>query len=71
MESLDGKKATLGMTDPEKTVDVGEIIDSANYFWVPFGITVMMVIIMLTDGFGLFTTGYIGPHIVKDSAVCK
>ena len=54
------------MTDPDKTVDVGEIIDSANYFWVPFGITVMMVIIMLTDGFGLFTTGYIGPHIVKD-----
>jgi MFS transporter, AAHS family, 4-hydroxybenzoate transporter len=54
------------MTDTEKTVDVGEIIDSANYFWVPFGITVMMVIIMLTDGFGLFTTGYIGPHIVKD-----
>ncbi|MEJ0006809.1 MAG: hypothetical protein WDM77_10720 [Steroidobacteraceae bacterium] len=43
-----------------KTVDVGEVIDSANYFWVPFGITVMMVIIMLTDGFGLFTTGYIG-----------
>ncbi|HTC44803.1 MAG TPA: MFS transporter [Steroidobacteraceae bacterium] len=49
-----------------ETVDVGEVIDSANYFWVPFGITVMMVIIMLTDGFGLFTTGYIGPHIVKD-----
>jgi AAHS family 4-hydroxybenzoate transporter-like MFS transporter len=57
----------LGIEDNNKTVvDVGEIIDSANYFWVPFGITVMMVIIMLTDGFGLFTTGYIGPHIVKD-----
>ncbi|MGC1457588.1 MAG: MFS transporter [Steroidobacteraceae bacterium] len=52
--------------DNNKTVNVGEVIDSANYFWVPFGITVMMVIIMLTDGFGLFTTGYIGPHIVKD-----
>jgi AAHS family 4-hydroxybenzoate transporter-like MFS transporter len=52
--------------DNSKTVEVGEVIDSANYFWVPFGITVMMVIIMLTDGFGLFTTGYIGPHIVKD-----
>src|SRR3984885_8672917 len=26
----------------------------------------MMVIIMLTDGFGLFTTGYIGPFVVKD-----
>ncbi len=52
--------------DNKKTVEVGEVIDSAHYFWVPFGITVMMVIIMLTDGFGLFTTGYIGPHIVKD-----
>ena len=52
--------------DNNKTVDVGEVIDSANYFWVPFGITVMMVIIMLNDGFGLFTTGYIGPHVVKD-----
>src|ERR1700733_8739067 len=52
--------------DNNKTVDVGEVIDSANYFWVPFGITVMMVIIMLTDGFGLFTTGYIGPLVVKD-----
>ena len=47
------------MDDTNKTVDVGGIIDSANYFWVPFGITVMMVIIMLTDGFGLFTTGVI------------
>jgi MFS transporter, AAHS family, 4-hydroxybenzoate transporter len=52
--------------DSNKTVDVGEVIDSANYFWVPFGITVMMVIIMLTDGFGLFTTGYIGPLVVRD-----
>ena len=52
--------------DERKTVDVGEVIDSADYFWVPFGITVMMVIIMLTDGFGLFTTGYIGPLVVKD-----
>ena len=50
----------------KNTVDVGEVIDSARYFWVPFGITVMMVIIMLTDGFGLFTTGYIGPRVVKD-----
>lgn len=54
------------MKASNETVDVGEIIDSASYLWVPFGITVMMVIIMLTDGFDLFTTGYIGPSIVKD-----
>ncbi|HTQ36420.1 MAG TPA: MFS transporter [Steroidobacteraceae bacterium] len=55
----------------KKIVDVGEVIDSASYFWVPFGITVMMVIIMLTDGFGLFTTGYIGPEIVKSWSIPK
>jgi AAHS family 4-hydroxybenzoate transporter-like MFS transporter len=49
-----------------RTVDVGEVIDSARYFWMPFGITVMMVIIMLTDGFGLFTTGYISNALVDD-----
>ncbi|HTV78843.1 MAG TPA: MFS transporter [Steroidobacteraceae bacterium] len=54
------------MDDNNRIVDVGEVIDSAHYFWVPFGITVMMVIIMLTDGLGLFTTGYIGPQIVRD-----
>jgi MFS transporter, AAHS family, 4-hydroxybenzoate transporter len=48
----------------KKIVDVGAVIDSANFFWVPFGIAVMMIIIMLTDGFDLFTMGYVGPHIM-------
>mgnify|MGYP000662084542 CR=1 FL=1 len=38
----------------KKKVDVGAVIDSANYFWVPFGITIMMIIIMATDGYDLF-----------------
>ena len=37
--SIEGDRL-LGMDNNNKTVDVGEIIDSANYFWVPFGITV-------------------------------
>ena len=50
----------------KKVVDVGAVIDSANFFWVPCGIAVMMIIIMLTDGFDLFTMGYVGPHIMDD-----
>jgi len=54
------------MSDNKKIVDVGEVIDGAKYFWVPFGITIMMIIIMLTDGFDLFTMGYVGPHLLKE-----
>lgn len=45
------------MSDNKKIVDVGEVIDSARYFWVPFGITLMMIIIMLADGYDLFLIG--------------
>jgi AAHS family 4-hydroxybenzoate transporter-like MFS transporter len=55
----------------KKTVDVGAVIDSAKYFPVPFGITVMMIIIMLTDGFDLFTMGYVGPHLIEDWGVSR
>lgn len=49
-----------------KTVDVGAVIDSAKFFPVPFVISIMMIIIMLTDGFDLFTMGYVGPHLIED-----
>ena len=35
------------MSTQQKTVEIGSVIDSAKYFWVPFGITVMMIIMML------------------------
>jgi AAHS family 4-hydroxybenzoate transporter-like MFS transporter len=54
------------MSDNKKTVDVGEVIDSAKYFWVPFGITIMMIIIMATDGYDLFLMGHVGRHIISD-----
>ncbi len=54
------------MSENSKVVDVGEVIDSAKYWGMPFGITLMMVVIMLTDGFDLFTMGYVGPHIISD-----
>jgi AAHS family 4-hydroxybenzoate transporter-like MFS transporter len=50
----------------KKIVDVGEVIDSAKYFWVPFGITIMMIIIMATDGYDLFLMGQVGPKMVAD-----
>lgn len=54
-----------------KKVDVSAVIDSAKYFWVPFGITIMMIIIMLTDGFDLFTMGYVGPHLLEDWGITR
>ncbi len=55
---------TLGAQ--KKAIDVGEVIDSAKFFPVPFGIAVMMIVIMLTDGFDLFTMGYVGPYLIQD-----
>jgi AAHS family 4-hydroxybenzoate transporter-like MFS transporter len=57
------------MSDNKKIVDVGEVIDSAKYFWVPFGITIMMIIIMATDGYDLFLMGQVGPKMVADWSV--
>lgn len=51
--------------DNKKTVDVGAVIDSAKYFWVPFGITIMMIIIMLTDGYDLFLMGQVGRRMTE------
>lgn len=55
----------------DKKVDVGAVIDSANYFWVPFSVTIMMIIIMLTDGYDLFMMGYIGPHLIHDWGITR
>jgi MFS transporter, AAHS family, 4-hydroxybenzoate transporter len=52
------------MSMEKKQVDVGAVIDSAKYFWVPFGITLMMIIIMATDGYDLFLMGQVGPRMV-------
>jgi AAHS family 4-hydroxybenzoate transporter-like MFS transporter len=54
-----------------RVVDVGEVIDSAKYWWMPFGITVMMIIIMLTDGYDLFLMGHVGGHLVSDWNVSR
>ena len=54
-----------------RKVDVGQIIDSASFFWKPFGIAAMMIIIMLTDGFDLFIPSYIAPALVDDWDISK
>lgn len=54
-----------------KRVDVGEIIDSASFFWKPFGISVIMIIIMLTDGFDLFIPSYVATALVHEWGVSK
>ncbi len=54
-----------------KTVDVGAVIDSAKFFWVPCGIALMMIVIMLTDGYDLFLMGHVGNHLVTDWKVSR
>ncbi|MGA0804889.1 MAG: MFS transporter [Pseudohongiellaceae bacterium] len=54
-----------------RRVDVVDIIDSARFFPVPFSIALMMIIIMLTDGFDLFTMGYVGPHLIEDWGISR
>lgn len=47
----------------QKKIDVGAVIDSAKVFPVPFTIAIMMIIIMLTDGFDLGTMGRVATPI--------
>ncbi|MFO7325230.1 MAG: MFS transporter [Pseudomonadota bacterium] len=49
-----------------KKVDVGAVIDSAPFLGKPLGIALMMIIIMLTDGFDLFIPSYIAPDMLGD-----
>jgi AAHS family 4-hydroxybenzoate transporter-like MFS transporter len=60
--------------DPAKQgepVDVGAIIDSAAFLGKPAGIALMMIIIMLTDGFDLFIPSYVAPALVNDWGISK
>lgn len=52
-----------------KKVDVGAVIDTAAFVGKPLGIALMMIIIMLTDGFDLFIPGYIAPDMLADPAL--
>lgn len=54
-----------------KKIDVGEVIDSAGFIGKPLGIAVMMIIIMLTDGFDLFIPSYVAPALVDDWGISK
>jgi AAHS family 4-hydroxybenzoate transporter-like MFS transporter len=55
----------------KRRVDVGEVIDSARFVGKPLGISVMMIIIMLTDGFDLFIPSYVAGALVEDWGISK
>jgi AAHS family 4-hydroxybenzoate transporter-like MFS transporter len=55
----------------QQRVDVGAIIDSASFFWKPFGIAAMMIVIMLTDGFDLFIPSYVAPALIADWGITR
>lgn len=52
-------------------VDVGAIIDSANFFWRPFGIAAILIVVMLTDGFDLFIPSYVATALVREWGVSR
>lgn len=54
-----------------KRVDVGQVIDSASFIGKPLGIAIMMIVIMLTDGFDLFIPSYVAPALVNDWGVSR
>ena len=47
-----------------KTVEVTQVIDSARYFGLPFGVTVLTILITLVDGFDLQTMSFVAPELV-------
>ncbi|MEJ2129600.1 MAG: MFS transporter [Woeseiaceae bacterium] len=54
-----------------KKVDVGEVIDSARFVGKPLGIAIMMILIMLTDGFDLFIPSYVAPDLVDEWGISR
>jgi AAHS family 4-hydroxybenzoate transporter-like MFS transporter len=50
----------------KRAIEVTELIDSAQFFGLPLGITVLTIIIMLVDGFDLQTMSFVAPALVTD-----
>lgn len=54
-----------------ETIDVGAVIESARFGWMTAGIALMMIVIMLADGYDLFLMGHVGNHLVADWGVSR
>lgn len=50
----------------KKSVEVAEVVDSAKYFGLPLGITILTIFIMLVDGYDLQTMSFVAPALVPD-----
>jgi MFS transporter, AAHS family, 4-hydroxybenzoate transporter len=50
----------------KRNVELIETIDSAKFFPMPFGITVLTIFIMLVDGFDLQAIGQVAPKLQED-----
>jgi AAHS family 4-hydroxybenzoate transporter-like MFS transporter len=55
----------------KKIIDVGAVIESAKFTWVTASIALMMIVIMLADGYDLFLMGHVGNHLVTDWGVSR
>lgn len=50
----------------KKEIEITSLIDSAKYFGMPLGVTLVTIFIMLVDGFDLQAMGFVAPEIVKE-----
>ena len=50
----------------KRPIEVTGLIDSARFFGLPLGITILTIFIMLVDGFDLQTMPFVAPALVTD-----
>jgi AAHS family 4-hydroxybenzoate transporter-like MFS transporter len=52
-----------------KTHEITAVVDSAKFFGLPLGITVLMIFIMLVDGYDLQTMSFVAPVLISEWGV--
>jgi MFS transporter, AAHS family, 4-hydroxybenzoate transporter len=53
----------------KKSYEITEVVDTARFFGLPLGITVLMIFIMLVDGYDLQTMSFVAPVLVSEWGV--
>lgn len=53
----------------KKSYEITAVVDSARFMGMPLGITVLMIFIMLVDGFDLQTMSFVAPVLVQEWGV--
>jgi AAHS family 4-hydroxybenzoate transporter-like MFS transporter len=59
------------MSEPDTSIEVIEVIDSARSLRLPIGIAIVSILIMLIDGYDLQTMSFVAPALVADWHVAR